>query len=524
MAESIDHSVVLFPVVTPLYFSSASCREEILAFEKRQTKVERDDLILPIYYLFSEMMDDLDGVSTDETKVAELLKRIQFEDWRAFRQTEETDPAYVQAIERLAQRAVPALKRGLVAVGATDAVPATPRASERLPEKKEADVADTSAQEMQQEVGGEDIKPGYVATVTVDQMPGRAEFTSISEALARSAAGARVLVRPGHYREELIINKPLELVGDGPREDIVVEASDGHTIVFDTNIGLLRGLTVRQSGIGRFYAVWIKQGRLALEDCDLAGASSACLAVSSHADPRVRRNVIHSAKQSGVFVSGNARGSYEDNDIFGNGLSRFAVNEAEPIVRRNRIHDNQQSGIHIYSNAFGTFEENDVLSNGYAGLAVRKRAEPIVRRNRIHDNQRSGIRIYDDGRGTYEDNEILGNGYSGFSVSRGAEPIVRRNRINQNRAHGLYVYENGRGTYEDNEVLSNEYAGVHAASGGAPVLRRNRINKNRYEGVWVNNTGGGLFENNDLRENTRGPWDIEESASAELKRDRNIEH
>ena len=284
---------------------------------------------------------------------------------------------------------------------------------------------------MQQEVGGEDIKPGYVATVTVDQMPGRAEFTSISEALARSAAGARVLVRPGHYREELIINKPLELVGDGPREDIVVEASDGHTIVFDTNIGLLRGLTVRQSGIGRFYAVWIKQGRLALEDCDLAGASSACLAVSSHADPRVRRNVIHSAKQSGVFVSGNARGSYEDNDIFGNGLSGFAVNEAEPIVRRNRI----------------------------------------------HDNQGSGIRIYDDGRGTYEDNEILGNGYSGFSVSRGAEPIVRRNRINQNRAHGLYVYENGRGTYEDNEVLSNEYAGVHAASGGAPVLRRNRINK-----------------------------------------------
>ena len=105
IAESIDHSVVLFPVVTPLYFSSASCREEILAFEKRQTKLERDDLILPIYYLFSEMMDDLDGVSTDETKVAELLKRIQFEDWRAFRQTEETDPAYVQAIERLAQRA-----------------------------------------------------------------------------------------------------------------------------------------------------------------------------------------------------------------------------------------------------------------------------------------------------------------------------------------------------------------------------------------------------------------------------------
>ena len=120
-------------------------------------------------------------------------------------------------------------------------------------------------------------------------------------------------------------------------------------------------------------------------------------------------------------------------------------------------------------------------------------------------------------------NEIFGNGLAGFAVREEAEPIVRRNRIHENKQSGIYVFEKGRGTYEDNDVFGSGYAGVRVRSGGAPTLRRNRVNKNGYEAIWLSDGGAGLYEDNDLRENTRGPWDIDASASAELKRARNIE-
>ena len=60
-------------------------------------------------------------------------------------------------------------------------------------------------------------------------------------------------------------------------------------------------------------------------------------------------------------------------------------------------------------------------------------------------------------------------------------------------------------------------------SGAAPIVRSNRVNKNEYEAVWVGEGGAGIYEDNDLRENKRGPCDIHASASAELRRARNLE-
>jgi hypothetical protein len=44
----------------------------------------------------------------------------------------------------------------------------------------------------------------------------------------------------------VVINKPLELIGDGPRDDIVIEAKGPEPVIFDTNIGAVRNFTLRQ--------------------------------------------------------------------------------------------------------------------------------------------------------------------------------------------------------------------------------------------------------------------------------------
>ena len=70
-------------------------------------------------------------------------------------------------------------------------------------------------------------------TRIVDPM-GRADHITISEAIREANSGDRILVRPGLYQEGLVIDKPLEIIGDGDLEDIVVQAVGANAILFKT--------------------------------------------------------------------------------------------------------------------------------------------------------------------------------------------------------------------------------------------------------------------------------------------------
>src|SRR6516165_5473597 len=57
---------------------------------------------------------------------------------------------------------------------------------------------------------------------------GAADFKTIQDAVRCARAGARILVRPGHYEERIILDRDLEIYGEGPREEIIVENPDFH--------------------------------------------------------------------------------------------------------------------------------------------------------------------------------------------------------------------------------------------------------------------------------------------------------
>jgi parallel beta-helix repeat protein len=316
-------------------------------------------------------------------------------------------------------------------------------------------------------------------------MPGRGDFTSIVGAVARAPGGARIVVHPGHYRESVRLDKPLEIIGTGNVEDIVIESGEDEPIVFDTNIGLVRNLTLRQvkkfdpSASNKMSAVWIKQGRLELEDCDITSSDGPCILVSKSSDPRIRRNRIHDSQQSGVLIGGTARGTYEDNEIFANSFGGItATGHASPICRRNRVYGNRRSGLTLLLNSVGIFEDNEFFENAHAGVKVADDANPIVRRNKIYGNVQSGIRFVERAAGTLEDNDISKNGRAGIKVEDTSKPAVRRNKVNYNS----------------------------------------------YEAIWVLAGARGVFSDNDLTNNKRGAWDIDAETAKNVIRERNIEN
>jgi pectin methylesterase-like acyl-CoA thioesterase len=61
-------------------------------------------------------------------------------------------------------------------------------------------------------------------------------YQSISEAIHDASPDATILVRRGNYQESIIIDKPLTIIGDGLRGDIVITGTDKNCITMQTHL------------------------------------------------------------------------------------------------------------------------------------------------------------------------------------------------------------------------------------------------------------------------------------------------
>jgi hypothetical protein len=148
---------------------------------------------------------------------------------------------------------------------------------------------------------------------------------SINDAIRAAPPRSRILVGPGVYHESVVIDRPVEIVGDGPRADIVIESHDGDAVVMMAREAGVRGLTLRcRAGANghAVFAVDVPMGRLLLEDCDITSDSLACVGLhGSLSRPVVRGCLIHGGAKEGVLAYDGASGLFEDCEIRENALA-----------------------------------------------------------------------------------------------------------------------------------------------------------------------------------------------------------
>jgi F-box protein 11 len=454
--ETLDVVTLLLVIITPSLFHSPACRAEVKRFLDRERALRRADLILPVYYIDAREMDDPELRERDE--MAKVLASRQYADWRELRFEAFTSPQVRKAIAQLASRMRDTFWQPTVApIGFTGRLQA---AGSLTASAKPVDNTD--------QVTAKTAPPTHV----VDAYH-RGDFATVSAAIRKANPGDRILVRPGLYEEGLVIDKPLEILGDGPVSDIEIRANGVHVLLFKATIGRFANMTLRQTGKGeRSHCVDIRQGRLDLEGCDISSQNSPCVVIGKAADPRLRRNLIHDSLSAGIAVF----------------------------------------------DGLGTVEDNEITA---VTVGVQIAGNTTLRRNQIHDNV-GGILFLDGGLGTAEDNDITSHEQAGVEIRGGANPTLRRNQIRSGKASGAFVHKGGLGRLEDNEIVGNALAGVEITTSGNPTLRNNRVKHNRWA-VSVYAGGHAIIVDNDVTENKEGPWKIGKDCEKNVARTRNKE-
>lgn len=81
--QAIEAAQLFIPILTPNFFTSDFCRREAMAFLDYEARAGRDDLVLPIYLLDSDQLNDEQCRQADE--IARRLHERQYADWRKLR-------------------------------------------------------------------------------------------------------------------------------------------------------------------------------------------------------------------------------------------------------------------------------------------------------------------------------------------------------------------------------------------------------------------------------------------------------
>ncbi len=339
-------------------------------------------------------------------------------------------------------------------------------------------------------------------------------YQTIGQALADARAGTRILVRPGLYHESLVIDKTVEIIGDGDPADIFIESTEAPCVTMQTDYAVIRGLTLRgRAGMVKKeqVAVDISHGRLLMENCDVSSDTLACIAIhGAHSNPIIWRCHIHDSKSMGILVYEYGEGIIEECDIFSNTGPGVEVRQfGNPFIRRCKIHHGERDGVLVYDKGAGVVERCDIFGNARAGVGIRKGGNPLVRLCSIHDQLNGyGAYIHDRGEGTLEGCDIFGNAKAGLGITQSGNPLIRRCQIHHEKQRGIFIFEKGEGTIDRCYILSNADTGITIGQGCTPAIRRCQINHNGAQGIRVLPNGGGVIEECSLSGNGQGAWDI----------------
>jgi actin-like ATPase involved in cell morphogenesis len=359
----------------------------------------------------------------------------------------------------------------------------------------------------------------------VSPVPRERDFTTIGETLQQARSKSRIVVRPGTYRESLVLDREVDIVGVGPRESVIIESAAPIGLKMSTATALVQGVTLKHTGTedvmwNTHGGVVVAQGHLVLENCTIETSIHSVSIWGPEGKVTLRQCSISAGKNAGIAINNGGQGTLEDCDIFDNadvGIHVRDKNSLANILRCN-IHNGQSFGISISSEGQALIEDCDIAENAAAGIQILDdKSSAQISRSRIHDGKDKGVAVWQKGQAVLEQCEISGHVYEGVRIgNKGSGVSLRQCQIHNGKHTGVSIWDQGQGTLENCEIYENTFAGVQVGDKGSNAtllrchihhgnhigvniwkhgqvtLEQCEISGHVYEGVRIGNKGSGV--------------------------------
>lgn len=286
-------------------------------------------------------------------------------------------------------------------------------------------------------------------------------YPTIGAALAEARAGDTIRVASGVYRERIVVDLPVVLLGEGRP---VIDGEGEGTVVQLRAAVVFSGFEVR--GSGRI---------LDQENAGILAAADSCVITDN-----VLEDVlfgIYLKDSSGSRVTGNRIvGKDRALGIRGDGIRLWNSNDV--LVDRNVVRRTRD--VVIYFSHGLIFREN-LVTDGRYGLHYMYSSNNLFEGNEFARNDVAAFIMYSSDIALRGNIFALASGQSGFGIGlKDADRIeIAKNLIVQNRI-GLYLDNSPSDADAQNRIEGNIFAFNDVALELLPSVRRNEVADNSF--------------------------------------------
>lgn len=266
---------------------------------------------------------------------------------------------------------------------------------------------------------------------------GGAHYTTIQQAVDVAMPKDIILVEEGIYKENVLIDKAIDLKGTGENGTFVNGSAYAFTLRIVADEVNVSGFTIILGDTG----ILLEGNHCSISDNSLQ-FNNVGLSLVNCDNNSITRNRFYSNYQSAMIVSQSSNNSIIENDFHTHNFAGISLDFSNHnSLLRNNFNENGGDGIQLLSSSNNSISENIINSNGFSGI------------NLIFGSNDNAI-----------DSNYIHSNWMGISLDSSSNNEIIKNNITNNRA-GIVIFSQAHNTTAIfNSIVHNFYYGIEASS------------------------------------------------------------
>jgi parallel beta-helix repeat protein len=337
------------------------------------------------------------------------------------------------------------------------------------------------------------ITPRVPGTWIVDD-DGPADFRTIQEAIDAAAPGDTIFVRPGTYIENVVVYKPLSLIGQNASHTIILAKNPGTTVLVTKSHVTISTFTVRgRSTLSTDIGIYVSSSA---SFCNISGnilTDHGCAVSLGGNDHNVDSNFVTNSPFSGIYLNGSSNNVISNNIVMDCAMTGIFISypSTHNILRDNNMTRNSMN-LHVIGYELQSFMNDIDTSNTVNGKPIYYW---INKTNLTVPSNAGAVYLINCTCMTVQGLQLTSTG-QGVLLTYTSNSTVKRNSIT-NCDNGVRIQYASNNLIVENNI-SGCHGGISLMNATNNIISDNTVNANSLNGIWVFLSSGNQFYRNHL--------------------------
>ena len=362
---------------------------------------------------------------------------------------------------------------------------------------------------------------------------GFANFKTIGEAVVASSNGDTIYIKPGTYKEQVILNKSLKLMPLTGESEPIILRGDGRAIGIriESDSCSIEGLTLENyTGPG----ISVQSSGNVL-DKNRFEKDNPAIMVHSSSKNEISNNILQDC-QGGVVLWDSSNDTVSKNKMDGGEVSILLRDSSRTSVEANKA-GGSATGIWLMNSSNIAISSNDVDCKAY-GIWLLNSSASSLSDNRVlivnnASPTSSGLYLLNSSGFEAAGNAING-GLFGIGVFNSSDGRISKNTVNSS-LRGIYLLNDGAQEISNNSIkdvafgiamegssgntvqdctVENSTRALGLATSAGNRILENHILKTRDTALEMDSSTGNLIANNEISDSDKGFIILDSSANS----------